>query len=32
LASSLYDYINDGVFVAGLVDSELNEKHKEVRK
>lgn len=32
LASSLYDYINDGVFVAGLVDSELNEKHKEVCK
>ncbi|EPD3059523.1 TPA: Rha family transcriptional regulator [Escherichia coli] len=32
LASSLYDYINDGVFVAGLVDSELNKKHKEVRK
>ncbi len=32
LASSLYDYINDGVFVAGLVDSELNEKHREVRK
>lgn len=32
LAGSLYDYINDGVFVAGLVDAELNEKHREVRK
>lgn len=32
IANSLYDYINDGVFVAGLVDSELNRKHKEVRK
>lgn len=32
IASSLYDFINDGVFVAGLVDAELNEKHREVRK
>jgi len=32
IASSLYDYINDGVFVASLVDKSLNGKHKEVRK
>lgn len=32
IASSLYDYINDGVFVAGLVDAELNQKHREVGK
>lgn len=32
IASSLYDYINDGVFVAGLVDAELNEKHRGVGK
>lgn len=31
IASSLYDYINDGVFVAGLVDSELNGKRKGVK-
>ena len=32
VASSLHDYINDGVFVAGLVDAELNQKHREVGK
>ncbi|TNL01765.1 peptidase [Kosakonia cowanii] len=32
IASSLYDFINDGVFVAGLVDAELNQKHREVGK
>ena len=32
LASCLYDYINDGVFVAGLVDAELNQMHREVGK
>ncbi len=32
IANSLYDYINDGVFVAGLVDRSLNVKRKEVRK
>lgn len=32
IASSLYDYINDCVSVAGLVDAELNQKHREVGK
>lgn len=32
IASSLYDYINDGVFVARLVDAELNENRREAGK
>ena len=32
IAHSLYDYINDGVFVAGLVDCSLNGGRKGVRK
>lgn len=32
LAVSLYDYINDGVFAAGLVDRSLNGGNREVRK
>ncbi|ECY3258986.1 peptidase [Salmonella enterica subsp. enterica serovar Alachua] len=32
IAHSLYDFINDGVFVAGLVDMTLNGKRKEVHQ
>lgn len=32
IAVSLYDYINDGLLVSGLVDLSLNEASKEVRK
>lgn len=31
IAVSLYDYINDGFFVAGLVDRALNGKRQEVQ-
>ncbi|MEP9011487.1 Rha family phage regulatory protein [Enterobacter kobei] len=32
IAHSLYDYVNDAVFVAGLVDRSLNGKRREVQK
>ncbi|NTZ40013.1 peptidase [Enterobacter sp. JMULE2] len=32
IAHSLYDYVNDAVFVAGLVDRSLNCKRMEVQK
>ncbi|QXC99347.1 Rha family phage regulatory protein [Klebsiella sp. PL-2018] len=32
LAVSLYDYVNDAVFVAGLVDRSLNANRKEATK
>uniref|UniRef100_UPI0037BECE7D Rha family phage regulatory protein n=1 Tax=Erwinia pyrifoliae TaxID=79967 RepID=UPI0037BECE7D len=32
IATSLYDYVNDAAFVAGLVDRSLNGGSKEVRK
>ncbi|EDS5484521.1 hypothetical protein JHG98_001169 [Salmonella enterica] len=32
IAHSLYDYINDGVTVAAMVDNSLNGKRKEVHK
>ena len=32
IANSLYDYVNDAVSVAGLVDRSLNGKRREVQK
>lgn len=32
IATSLYDYVNDAAFVAGLVDRSLNGGNREVRK